>query len=313
MNDLLFSLNTVFPLLLTMAVGFAARRLRIIGEHGVNQANNCVFRVFLPLLLCFNLMDTDLGTAVDTKALIYALTTTLVMFGLLMAFTPRFVKRRSACSVLIQGVARSNYAIFGIPLVMSMYPQADTSIAALMVVVVVPVFNVMSTIVLMMFSEEKVGAGKMLKGVLTNPLIVGTALGFALWRLNVQLPPLVDAPLRALAKIASPLALFLLGASIDFGKARANAGLLSAGVLGRLVIVPLIFLTGAVLIGVRDVSLAAMIAVYASPTSVSSYPMAQQMGGDSDLAAAQVVFTTALSIITVFLWVLALRTLGFLG
>ena len=78
-------------------------------------------------------------------------------------------------------------------------------------------------------------------------------------------------------------------------------------------LLPALFLSLAVLLGIRDVGLASLVAVFASPTAVSSYPMAQQIGGDADLAAAQVVFTTALSGITVFLWVFLLRTLGLLG
>lgn len=313
MDDLLFSLNTVFPLLVMMAAGYAARALGWVSDSGARQLNACVFRLFLPLLLCFNIMDTELGAAVDVRTLLYALITTLMCFGALFWLVPRLCKDRSACGVMIQGISRSNYAIFGIPLVQLMYPESDASIAVLMVAAVVPVFNVMSTIALMTFSDRRSSAGGMLRGILLNPLILGTALGFLLWRLNVSLPALVETPLRKLAGIATPLALFLLGASLDFGKARANARLLTVSVLGRLVVVPGVFLTLAIALGIRDVSLAALIAVYASPTSVSSFPMAQQMGGNGDLAGGQVVFTTVFSIVTVFLWVFALKSFGFLG
>lgn len=71
---------------------------------------------------------------------------------------------------------------------------------------------------------------------------------------------------------------------------RANARLLTWSVGGAADRgAAVCFLTGAVLLGIRDVSLATLIAVFASPTAVSSYPMAQQLGGDADLAAAQVV------------------------
>ena len=83
-------------------------------------------------------------------------------------------------------------------------------------------------------------------------------------------------------------------------------------VAGRLIVVPLVFLSGAVALGIRDVSLATLLAVFASPTAVSSYPMAQQIGGDADFAAAQVVLTTALSGLSVFLWIFLFKTLGFL-
>jgi len=313
MESLLFSAKTVLPLLIMMAVGFAARHLGWVDNHATKQMNACVFRIFLPLLLTFNIMDTPQDAAVDTRTLIYALITTMLCFAVLFTLIPRLVRERRDRGVIIQCVARSNYAIFGIPLVNMMYPNADVSIAAMMVAIVVPVFNVMSTIALMVNgSDQKPDAKKILKGVVTNPLIIATAAGFLLWQLNVKLPVVLDKPLRNLANISSPLALFVLGASLDFGKARANAKLLTWSVLGRLVFVPGVFLTGAALLGIRDVALASLIAVYASPCSVSSYPMAQQMGGNDDLAGAQVVFTTTFSVITVFFWVLILRSLGLL-
>lgn len=313
MDDLLFSLNTVFPLLVMMAVGYAARHLGLLNETTAKQINACVFRIFLPLLLCFNIVDTQVGAAFDTRTLLYALVTTLVCFGVLFLAVPRLCRDRASCGVIIQGIARSNYAIFGIPLVMMMYPNADTSVAVLMVVVVVPVFNILSTVALMVFGGQKVSPWRILKGILLNPLILGTAAGFLIWALKIPLPALFASPLRKLGSIATPLALFILGASLDFGKARANLKLLSICVAGRLVFVPLVFLSIAVLIGIRDVSLAALIAVYASPTSVSSFPMAQQMGGNSDLAGGQVVFTTVFSILTVFMWVFILKSMGCLA
>lgn len=313
MDDLLFSLNTVFPLLVMMAVGFTARRVGVIGESAARQINACVFKIFLPLLLCFNIVDTQLGASTDVRTLLYAFVTTLLCFGVLFFATPRLCRDRASCGVLIQGIARSNYAIFGIPLVMMMYPEGDTSIAVLMVAVVVPVFNVLSTVALMVFGGEKGSPWRIVKGVLLNPLILGTLAGFLLWYFRIPIPSLLETPLRSLGSIATPLALFVLGASLDFSKARANIKLLVISVTGRLVVVPLIFLSLAVALGIRDVSLAALIAVYASPTSVSSFPMAQQMGGNGDLAGGQVVFTTVFSILTVFLWVFALKSLGFLA
>ena len=313
MDDLLFSLNTVFPLLVMMAVGFTARRVGVIGESAARQINACVFKIFLPLLLCFNIVDTQLGASTDVRTLLYAFVTTLLCFGVLFFATPRLCRDRASCGVLIQGIARSNYAIFGIPLVMMMYPEGDTSIAVLMVAVVVPVFNVLSTIALMIFGGEKSSPWRIVKGVLLNPLILGTLAGFLLWYFRIPIPSLLETPLRSLGSIATPLALFVLGASLDFSKARANIKLLVISVTGRLVVVPLIFLSLAVALGIRDVSLAALIAVYASPTSVSSFPMAQQMGGNGDLAGGQVVFTTVFSILTVFLWVFVLKSLGYLA
>lgn len=312
-NDLLFSVNTVLPLMIMMLVGFAARRFGVIGSEGVRQGNSTVFRIFLPLLLCMNTMDAKLGGSVDVKTLLFAMAAIVLSYAALFALSPKVCGEYNQRGVFIQGVARSNYAIYGIPLVLMMYPNSDNALSALMVVAVVPLFNILATVALILYGEKSVSVWRMVRGVLLNPLIIGTLTGFILWRLNWQFPPVLDGPLRTMSKAATPLALFLLGASLDFEKVRANGRLLTLAVVGRLIITPLIFLGLAIALGIRGMSLAVLIAVFASPTAVSSYPMAQELGGDADFAAAQVVLTTTFSSLTVFLWIFALKAMGLVG
>ena len=47
-----------------------------------------------------------------------------------------------------------------------------------------------------------------------------------------------------------------------------------------------------------------------APSAVSSYTMAEAMGSDGALAGAAVIFTSAFSLITMFLWLFLFRTLG---
>jgi len=311
-QDLLFSINAVFPLLVMMGVGYGARRLHWVDEDTARKINGCVFRIFLPCMLYMNLMDADRGIPVDVRTLAFAFAGTTAVFLLMFLLAPRLCRRKEARGVLIQGIARSNYAIFGIPLVLSMYPGGDISVAVMMVVVVVPVFNILSTVALMLHGQERGSPARILRGILLNPLILSTALGFLFWRLELRLPEMLDASLRSISRMTTPLSLFVLGASLDFRRVKTSAAMLAMSVAARLVLVPLAALTAAVLMGIRGVSLATLIAVFASPTAVSSYPMAQQMGGDEAFAAGQVVFTTAFSTATVFLWVLAFKSLGFL-
>lgn len=313
MKELLFSINTVFPPLLIMGVGLGARRLGWLNREGARQINVCVYRLFIPLLLCLHILDTDREAAVEMGVLLFGLAGLLALFGLLFALVPRLGLRQESWGALIQGVGHGNYAIFGIPLVLAMYPRADISIAALMAVVAVAVHNAMSTVALLRFGGKKVRFGAILKGVALNPLIWGTTLGLLLWRLGVTLPPLLETPLRQLAGVATPLALFALGASLDFGRVQADRRLLTAATLGRLVLAPLLFLGAAIALGFRDVALATLVALFASPTAVSSHTIVQELGGDKDLAAAMVASTTAFSLVTVFFWVLVLSSLGFLG
>jgi len=312
LEALLFSVNTIFPLLMLMAAGFGARRLHWLERNTARQITQCVFRLFLPLQLCFFVMDTDRHLPVDGWTLLFGFVGMMAVYGLLFLLVPILCKRREAWGTLVQAIGYSNYGIFGIPLVLSMYPHSDVGVAAMMTLVAVPVTNAMSTLALIHFGSGDVRPWQIIRKIIFNPLIVGTIMGLLLWWLEVTLPPLLDRPLRQLGSIATPVALFALGASLDFGQGKGNIRLLVAGVFGRLVLIPLIGLSAAVILGIRDIALATMIAVLASPIGVSTYAMAQQFGGDEDLAAAMVVFSTAFSVFTIFLWVLLCSSLGFL-
>ncbi|MBN1778377.1 MAG: AEC family transporter [Clostridiales bacterium] len=312
-SDLLFSVNTVVPIILIIAAGCGARKIGLLGEEGVKQGNRLVFYIFLPLLLFYNTKDSNIDVAVDLTTILYAVVTVILCFLLLFIFVPRLVKERNLIGVVIQGIGRANYAIYGIPLVMLIYPGADISIAAVIVICVIPIFNVLSTVALILYGGGKTTVWKIVKGILLNPLIIGTALGLAFLLLKIRLPEIIDIPVQKLGSIATPFALFLLGTNIDFSKAKTSIRLLSASVIVRLIVFPVIFLSGAVLVGIRDINLAALIALYASPTAVSSYPMAQQLGGDVDFAAQQVIFTTTFSGVTIFIFLFILKSLGYLA
>ncbi len=312
-NDLLFTFNTVAPIMLIIGAGYFARRMRIIGDSGVKQMNLSIFYVFLPALIFTSTMSADLSTALDVKTLAYAAASTVASFGLLFLLVPRFCCVREMHGVLVQGIGRANFAIFGLPLVTMIYPGADISIAAVMVAFVIPIFNVLSIIALTACGGKRISGYTVLKNVVINPLIIAAVAGLIMLVSGLSLPGVIAVPLAKLSDAATPLALFILGASIDLQKAKSNVRFLSVAVLARLVLLPLVFIPLAALIGIRDVSLAAIIALFASPTAVSSYSMAQKLGGNAQFAAEQVVFTTAFSCITVFLWVFVFKVLGLLS
>ena len=151
---------------------------------------------------------------------------------------------------------------------------------------------------------------KMIKGILTNPLIIASVVGLIVLLSGIKLPGIIRTAVNDVAKIATPLALILLGASINLSKVRGNLRQLAVAICGKLIIIPFVGISIAAILGMRGGDIALLIAALASPTAVSSYPMAQQMSGDGELAAQIVAFGTVLCIVTVFLWVFVLKQLG---
>ena len=310
MSELLFAANTVLPLLLLMSAGFISRKIGLLNDGLVKGINQLIFKLFLPVNLFMSVLKTPYDTQISGKEFLFVFFGLMVLFLLLMVIVPRVEKDKSKVGVLIQGMGRANYAFFGIPLVAMLFPGQDTSLAALMVTVTVPVYNVMSVIALSAFGGGKVSPKKIVLNILKNPLIISSLLGYGCWMLKLQLPGFLNTTLSDMAKVATPLALFTLGGAITIKSAVSHKKQLLLGVIGKLIAAPVLFLTLAVLMGIRGVALACVLISFGAPTAVSSYPMAQQMGGDGELAAEIVAMTSVCSILTTFLFVFLLKTMA---
>ncbi|MBR5111098.1 MAG: AEC family transporter [Clostridia bacterium] len=310
MADFLFALNTVLPLLLLMSLGWFCRRTGLLTDTLVKGVNQLVFRVFLPVNLCVSVMNTPYDTSISISAFLLAGIGLALDFGVLFLLVPRIEKDRRKIGVMIQGMARGNYAFFGIPLVAMLFPGQDTSLASLMVVVTIPAYNILSVAALCVYGEGKARLGTVLLNIVKNPLIIGTAFGYLFWMLRFQPPAFIRTTMADISKVATPLALFTLGGAIQFSRAKGHLRQLLVAVPWKLIVSPLVFMGAAVWMGIRGIALACIYIAFGAPTAVSSYPMAQQMGGDGELAAEIVAVTSALCILTTFLFVFAMKRMG---
>lgn len=320
MDNLLFAFNTILPLLLLITAGFVLRQSGIIKKEIVSPVNSLVFKIFLPAMLIKSIMNADKNLSGSGGIFIFVAISIVAMFLVLMLIVPLFSKDDRRTGVIIQGMARCNYAIFGIPLAQMLFEGRDISVIALLTIIVAPMLNVFCAIVLEIFSVRADTSGtrpdgkkivlNVLKKIVTNPLVISCVIGFILLELPFDMPSPITTSIDWLAGAASPVALLTLGASLEFKKVAKDKKAIFITTFVRLVLCPAVFLTLAAVLGFRDICLGAVIIVFAGPVSVSSYPMAEQVGADSTLAAEIVVFTSVFSIVTIFLIIFVLKSLG---
>ena len=307
MDNLILSFNVVAPLCFVMALGYFLKYLKMFDENTVNVMNNVAFKAFLPCLLFYNIYTTDLGNVINPKLMIFACLSIISLFIILLLVVPCFEKDNSKRGVIIQGIFRSNFVLFGIPVATSLAGEGNIGVTALLIGIVVPTFNVLSVICLEIFRGGKVNIKKVAHGIKTNPLIIGSFLGLSMITIGIKLPTFIEATIKDVSKIATPLSLILLGASFSFSNVKKYLKETIIAVVGKLVLVPLVFLAISYAFGFRDISLLSLMIMFAAPTAVSSFQMAKQMDGDGDLAGQIVVFTSAFSIVTVFGWIFLLK------
>lgn len=273
------------------------------------QANAIVFKIFLPCMLFYNVYQSDIGAEIHSriKLCIWAAGGLLILFVLLCLIVPKVVKQENQQGVVIQGIFRSNYVIFGVAVVQNMYGVKSTTTAAILSAILVPMYNFLAVVALSIFGEKReTDWKKIILDIVKNPLIISSVLG-------IRLPTAVDTTVQDLAKLSTPIAFMILGGDLDFSKVRGNLKVASVVLTIKLVILPLIMIPMIVMMGYRDADLLSGLLAYQTPVAVSSYIMAQQAGADGQLAGQLVVFSSVLSIFTLFVTILILRTIGLLG
>ena len=294
LSNLQVCFNAVMPLFLIMGLGYGVKCLGGIRVEDVPGLNKMAFRFFMPVMLFWNLYTSSIDQALQPKLLLFAVGATLVMYGLSLAIVLPTEKDYEKQGVKIQGMYRSNLAIIGLPLA----------------AIIVPLFNVLAVITLTAFRGERLPAGRLIKMVATNPLILGSAVGLVFLGTGWRLPTALESAVHQVAAMTSPFMLFLLGAFFRFSGLRRYQRDLIEVCLVRLFLMPALLLTTAFLIGIRGVGFAGLISVFASATAIASFTMTQQMGGDAELAGDIVVSTSALCIVTMFAWSVLFKALG---
>lgn len=312
MESIKLSFEAVMPIFILMLIGYLIKRTKLADKKSLDVMNKLVFKIFLPVLLFYNIYSTQTADVFDVKLIAFTVVGILFIFILGYVSVLFLTKDNARRGVMLQGFFRANFAILGIPLVSYICGNKTSGIASLMVAVVIPMFSILAVITLERFRKGniKLDVLKLLKGVITNPLIIGCVIGIIFFIFNIKLPALMEKSVKDISSVATPLSIIVLGSVFEFsdikGYFRENAIVVAT----RLVIVPLIIIPVAVWLGFFGEALACLLVVFASPVSVSSFAMAQQMDGDQTLAAQVIVLSSAFCLVTLFLWIFALSSLG---
>ena len=305
--------NAVMPLLLLLGVGWAAVRSGVTDRAFMNRLNTLNFKLFFPFLMFKNVYGAEPENLPTTALMITGAVSLLVLVALLMIVVPRIVKENPRRGAIIQAIFRSNFIIYGIPLTTFVFGDGKASVCGIMVMIMVSMFNILSVVVLEYYRDGgKVRPGPLLLGIVKNPLLQGCVAGLLCYLLGIKLPVFLKEPVFALGSMASTLALVVLGANLQFAELKKNGRTITTVLLVRLLLLPLVMVPLGWLIGLRGVELFLILMIYGTPVATASYPMAQNMGGDGQLAGQLVFVSTVASLGTIFLFIFTMSQLGLL-
>jgi hypothetical protein len=315
-SNLIFSLNATIPVFLMMVFGWFIRCVNLIDDHSTGKINNFVFKALLPALLFMDLSTADFKSVWDSKFVLFCFIATCASICIAFVIS-LFHKDKSERGEIIQASYRSSAAILGIAFVTNIYGEA--TMAALMIVGTVPLYNVVAVIVLSLTApetEKKLTSrqifNKTLKNVVTNPIILGIVAGM-LWSLTgLNQPVIMSKSISYLGNMATPLSLIALGASFRFGDAKGKMGISSVIAFVKLILFCAVFLPISIKLGFRGEKLIAILVMLGSATTGSCFVMSKSMGHKGTITACAVMITTLLSAFTLTMWLFILKTLEYI-
>ena len=302
------------PIFVIILVGAFLKRLGLLTDGFTSVADKLVFKVALPMQLFKDIATMDIRSDFSWDFVIFCMVATTLMFAACWLLGRLLFKDGSMVGAFAQASARGSAAILGIAFVENIY--GSSGMTPMMIVAAVPLFNIYSVVILTVSSSSgKFSSAlvkKTLKGVVTNPIILGIAAGMVWSLLGLPWWPILSKSVGYLANIATPLALLVLGATFKGREALAKIGPTMLASALKLLIIPALIFPVAIHLGFRGSELVAIMIMLASPTTVTCYIMAKNMGGDETLSASVVMSATLLSSITLTFWVFLIRTLGYI-
>ena len=312
MENLLLSFQVVAPLMIYMLIGVLLRKTGVVDERVMRGANNIVYYVTLPLMCYRAIAVSDLSAMFDTPYLLYMAAGILALYALAALFVPMLCKENKRRGVLILGVFRSNDAIFGLPVAAALLGADHLGLMSVTISMSVPLFGILAVVAMERYRGEQVRVGQMLLRMIKNPLLIACFAGFVVNLLNIEFPDVVQKPIDSLAAVTSPLAFILLGGTISFAAVKKNRAAITAISLIRLLLSPLVTVAALLLLGFRGEFIVVALIIFGAPVAMLTYSMAVGMGADDELAGTLVAVTSVLSIVTMFIFIFALKQFAFI-
>lgn len=312
MENLQLCFRAIAPLLILMLLGYALKRLKIITADGFHALDGLCFKIVIPIMLFYNIYTADLSAGIQPKAILFMECGLILICLVSFLIVPRRYKNADDAITIIHALCHGNLAVLGLPLIANLFGESNMAIYSIMVACTSPIINPMMVFEHEYYAGHRVSPAKLVKNIFSSPFLIGTLLGILFKLLQITLPDIVFSSVASVRSMATPLCLIALGGSFYFTDITRYKKEVPLAVFLRCVAIPAAVLTTAVLLGFRGIVLASLMVIFASPSATATYSFCSSYSGNSTLAAQIVVYSSLVSIFTLFLWLFTFLQLGFI-
>ncbi|VAV89253.1 Auxin efflux carrier family protein [hydrothermal vent metagenome] len=304
--------ESILPIFAIVVLGFALRKSDFVPAEHWRVVEELCFWIFFPAILALTMINADLSS-VELGAFTLTLSAVLATVGLLTLSYWPVLKRtlgtsKPQYSTIYQTTTRW-HGFIALAIVLKLFGDDGAALVAVYFVISVPVLQISNILVLVAFSKNarkgsRIDFRQIGKTIIINPIIWGVLGGFAVNLSGVTVWDPVMTGLDLLGRAALGTSLLALGAGLSLKAALRPSKELLIGVVGKLLITPLVAVGWALVFGVSGMALSVLLVGASVPTAMNGYLLAKKMGGDADLYAATSTVQTVVSFFTIplILW-----------
>ncbi len=173
LQNFILCFNAVLPSMIYLAIGIILRMNKVIDDRDVKRFTHIVFVALYPFIMFDNLYGKNVGEHLDFKLGAYALGFTILQFAVSWVFVCKTEKDNYDRGAMIQALFRSNFILMGFPIAMNLFGRGNITPVAIIMLLVIPFYNIATVVVFETFRGGKVDIKDMVKRILTNPIIDG--------------------------------------------------------------------------------------------------------------------------------------------
>jgi malonate transporter and related proteins len=305
--------ESLVPVFLIILTGWSLKNFGFIHDTSWNGLEKITYHIFMPALVATTIATTNFEGLDVPRILMLALAPGVVIGSLLVFFRETWQRLLAIDSPsftsLFQGSVRWN-AFVGFGLSLQLHGKPGLSILSVAICALVPFANISSAYLLSRHGRagKPVNLVALLRSLAINPFIWSTALGLLIKFSGLKLPQIVLIYGDILGRGALAAGLLLVGSGLLFSSLRASLRPLSAAVILKLLVSPVIAGELGMFLGLSGPALAVPVIVAAAPTAAASFILAKQNGGDPDLMATITTVQTLIALVTIPLILLRYST-----
>jgi len=320
MEYIVYSVKSVSPIFLIIAIGTILRKVGLIDKIFSEKITRLVFNIFLPALLLKSLILVDFQKTQSFRMILTVWGTLFACFFISRGFSCLVVSRRQSRGFFVSGAIWGNVAIMGYALGEALYGLEGLARAAIFSALVMPVhifigYLSMNSYASLRFvsnsgsehtqTQQSVNGSNSARGTLTvsrikyfasklsfiaNPVTMSIALGILLNLLQFKIPDLALTLLDILGEMSLPLSLIAIGGSLQFRIANWGESLFAAVI--KLIVMPAAAFLIARVMQLERAWTASIVIGFSCPTAISFFVISRSLGHEASRAAAIITAST---------------------